>query len=102
MAAILVTDRDFVGGVPRTTVLVYEYAKDGATLLPAERFVLAGDVVRVDALAIRFDGKFVEQREELRGHGVLLLTNISGDKPGPPATLPATAPATAPTTSLSS
>ncbi len=83
VAELLVTDKS-VGpdGVPRTTVLLEEYASDGHPLPPA-RFTLAGSEVHLDATAIRFDHGFVEANDPLRGRSIALFTRIYGDRQTP-------------------
>jgi hypothetical protein len=59
-----------------------EYARDGSTL-PAKRFTVDGDVAYLDAMVIKFDGKFVEENDPLRGRSVALFTRLYGEKQPP-------------------
>jgi hypothetical protein len=83
VAELLVTDRQ-VGpdGVPRTTLLMEEYARDGTPLPPA-RFTVRGTEAHVDATVIRFDKGLVEQDDPLRGRSIALFTRIFGDRQTP-------------------
>ncbi len=83
VAQLLVTDRT-VGrdGVPRTTVLMEEYARDGSALPPA-RFTLVGTEAHLDATVIRFDHGLVESNDPMRGHSMALFTRIYGDHQPP-------------------
>jgi hypothetical protein len=66
----------------RTTLLFVEYARDG-TPLPARRFTIDGNVAHLDAMVIKFDGKFVEENDPLRGHSVALFTRLYGESQSP-------------------
>jgi hypothetical protein len=82
IAEMLVTDQQTIDGVLHTTVLFVEYAKDGTTL-PPKSFTLVGDTVHIDAMVIKFDGKYVEQNDPLRGHSIALFTKIYGSEQTP-------------------
>jgi hypothetical protein len=82
MADVVVTDQKIVGGKTATTLLFVEYAPDGAAL-PAKRFTIDGNVAYVDAMVIKFDGKFVQQNDPLRGHSVALFTRLFAENQPP-------------------
>jgi len=71
-----------VDGVLQTTLLFVEYAKDGSPL-PAKRFTFEGKTAHIDAMVINFDGRYVENRDPLRGRSIALFTRIFGDKQTP-------------------
>jgi hypothetical protein len=83
VAEVLVTDQHpLAGGELRTTLLFVEYAKDG-TALPARTFTIEGKTAHIDALVIKFDGKFVENRDPLRGHSIALFYRLFGENQNP-------------------
>ena len=82
VADVIVTEQREVDGVLQTTLLFVEYAKDGSPL-PAKRFTFEGKTAHIDAMVINFDGKYVENRDPLRGRSIALFTRIFGDKQTP-------------------
>jgi hypothetical protein len=82
VADVIVTEQSSAAGVTKTTLLFVEYARDGSTL-PAKRFTVDGDVAYVDAMVIKFDGKFVEENDPLRGRSIALFTRLYGEKQPP-------------------
>src|SRR5438876_454701 len=54
VADVLVTDQKIVNGVPQTTLLFVETARDGSTL-PPKSFTIKGRMIHVSAMVIRFD-----------------------------------------------
>jgi hypothetical protein len=82
VADVLVTDQTMVDGVPRTTLLFVEYAKDG-TPLPAKAFEIVGNEAHIDAKVIKFEQHFVKEGDPLRGHSIALFTRIYGDREKP-------------------
>lgn len=82
VADVIVTEQKPLDGKLRTTLLFVEYGPDGSTL-PAKRFTVDGDVAYVDAIVIKFDGKFVEQNDPLRGRSVALFTRLYGEHQPP-------------------
>lgn len=82
VADVIVTDQQTVNGTLHTTILFVEYAADGSAL-PARRFTIEGKTAHLDAMVIKFDGKFVEQNDELRGHSVALFSRIYGENQSP-------------------
>jgi hypothetical protein len=79
---LIVTDQRTDDGVVRTTLLFVEYARDGSPL-PGRSFTVIGDTAHIDALVVKFDGKFVEQNDPLRGHSIALFKSIYGDRQTP-------------------
>jgi hypothetical protein len=75
VADVIVTEQKTDGGKTATTLLFVEYARDGSTL-PARRFTIDGDIGYFDAMVIKFDGKFVEQNDPLRGRSLALFTRL--------------------------
>ena len=69
-------------GIVHTTLLFVEYGRDGSPL-PGLTFTVLGDTVHIDALVIKFDGKFVEENDSLRGHSIALFKSIYGDHEAP-------------------
>jgi hypothetical protein len=82
VAEIIVTDDAMIDGVPRKTLLFVEYARDGSSL-PPRSFQIAGEMVHVDAMVIRFERHFVSENDPLRGHSIALFTKIYGDHQTP-------------------
>jgi hypothetical protein len=82
VADVMVTDQRKINGVLRTSIVFVEYGRDGAAL-PAKRFTVDGNMIHIDALVVKFDGKFVEQNDPLRGHSVALFTRLFGDTQTP-------------------
>jgi hypothetical protein len=82
VADLIVTDQHTEGGVTRTTLLFVEYGRDGSAL-PAKRFTFDGDIAYVDAMVIKFDGKFVEQNDPLRGHSISLFRRLFAENQSP-------------------
>jgi hypothetical protein len=82
MADVIVTEQKTVDGKIQTTLLFVEYGPDGSTL-PAKRFAIGGDVAYLDAMVIKFDGKFVEQNDPLRGRSIALFTRLYGEHQPP-------------------
>ena len=78
VADVIVTDQQTVAGVVHTTILFVEYGRDGASL-PARRFTIEGNMIHLDAMVVKFDGKFVEENDPLRGHSIALFTGLYGD-----------------------
>lgn len=84
VAEVLVTDQSEVGGKLKTTLVFVEYAKDGSAL-PGRTFTIEGKTAHVDALVVKFDGKFVEERDALRGHSIVLFYRLFGEHQNPAA-----------------
>ena len=82
VADIIVTEQKPLGDTVQTTLLFVEYAKDGSPL-PAKRFTIEGKQAHVDAMVVKFEGKYVESRDALRGHSVALFTRLFGDRQTP-------------------
>ena len=82
VADVIVTDQKEVNGVVQTTLLFVEYAKDGTTL-PAKRFTFEGKHAHIDAMVVKFDGKYVQNRDPLRGQSIALFTRLFGDRQTP-------------------
>ena len=82
VADVIVTDQKTVAGVLRTEILFVEYAPDGHSL-PARRFTLEGKTIHLDAEVVKFDGKFIEDNDPLRGHSVALFTRLYGETQTP-------------------
>ncbi len=82
VAEVLVTDQTEVDGKLKTTLVFVEYAKDG-TALPGRSFTIEGKTAHVDALVIKFDGRFVEERNALRGHSIVLFYRLFGEHQNP-------------------
>jgi hypothetical protein len=69
-------------GFVHTTLLFVEYGRDGSAL-PGRSFTIIGDTGHIDALVVKFDGKFVEQNDPFRGHSIALFKSIYGDREAP-------------------
>ena len=82
VADVIVTEQKEVAGVLHTTLLFVEYGKDGSPL-PAKRFTFEGKQAHVDAMVVIFDGKYVQDRDPLRGRSIALFTRLFGDKQTP-------------------
>ncbi len=83
VAELLVTDRSTgPDGVPRTTLLMQEFARDGRPIPPG-RFTIAGTEAHLDATVVRFDHGFVAAGDALRGRSIALFTRVYGDRQTP-------------------
>jgi hypothetical protein len=83
VADLIVTEQTEVAGVTHTTLLFVEYARDGSPL-PAKRFTFEGTQAHLDAMVVKFEGKYVDGPDEpLRGQSVALFTRLFGDKQTP-------------------
>ncbi len=82
VADVLVTEQKVIDGVPHTTLLFVEYARDG-TPLPAKSIQIQGDPGHIDAMVINFDRHFVSEGDPLRGHSIALFSKIYGDREKP-------------------
>ena len=83
VADVIVTEQAAgADGRLRTTLLFVEYARDGSPL-PARRFTIDGNVAYIDALVIKFDGRFVEENDPLRGRSVALFTRLYAENQPP-------------------
>lgn len=81
---IIVTDQASTGDGVRTTLLFVEYCKDGSPL-PARKFMIEGKQAHIDAMVIKFDGRFVQENDPLRGHSIALFTRLYGEHQSPAA-----------------
>jgi hypothetical protein len=97
VADVIVTDQtpDPATGKLRTTLLFVEYARDGSTL-PAKRFTIDGNTAHLDAMVVKFAGKFVEENDPLKGHSVALFTRLYGESQAPENAFPIDPPCAAP------
>ncbi len=91
VAEILVTDQKTLAGVPQTTLLFVEYARNQSPL-PAKSFTFKGRMAHVDAMVVKFERDFVKQDDPLRGHSIALFTRIFGDHERPEDASPIDAP----------
>lgn len=82
VADVLVTDQRTIAGQLHTSIVFVEYAADGSAL-PARRFTLVGKMIHLDAMVIKFDGRFVADNDALRGHSIALFTRVYGDAQSP-------------------
>lgn len=84
VADVIVLDqsKDAAGNVAQTKLLFQEYRKDG-TPLPAQHIAFEGRMAHVDAMVIKFQGRYVEDKDPLRGRSIALFTKIFGDKQTP-------------------
>ncbi|HEX4792448.1 MAG TPA: hypothetical protein VH370_01580 [Humisphaera sp.] len=81
---IIVTDQTESAGAVKTQLLFVEYAADGSAL-PAKQFTIDGKLAHIDAMVIKFDGKFVQENDPLRGHSIALFTRLYGESQSPAA-----------------
>jgi hypothetical protein len=96
VANLVVTDKHIGSdGVPVTTLLFVELARNGAEL-PAHSFTVRGQYVHVDAMVIKFDREDVKADDALRGRSIALFTRIFGDQEVPANAAPIDAPGTIP------
>lgn len=82
VADVIVTEQSESEGVLRTTLLFVEYARDGSPL-PGRQFTIEGSTAHIDALVVKFDGKFVQENDVLRGRSIALFKGIYGDRQTP-------------------
>ncbi|HWE02422.1 MAG TPA: hypothetical protein VG326_08410 [Tepidisphaeraceae bacterium] len=89
VADVMVTEQNQSAGIFRTTLLFVEYARDGITQLNAGKyFTIEGKRAHIDAMVIKFDGKFVESNDPLRGHSLALFTRLYGENQDPAHAFP--------------
>lgn len=91
VADIIVTAQDTVGEHLTTSIVFVEYAANGVAL-PAKRFTLVGKMVHLDAMVIKFDGRFVAENDALRGRSIALFTRIFGETQAPSEAFPIDSP----------
>ena len=82
VAEMLVTNQTVINGIPQTTLLFVEYAKDHSAL-PPKVFTIQGNQVHLDAMVIKFERDFVKKNDPLRGHSIALFTKIYGNHQSP-------------------
>jgi hypothetical protein len=82
VAEMMVIDQKILNGIPQTTLLFCETARNGTKLTP-KRFVISGNEVHLDAMVIKFQHDFVKQNDPLRGHSLALFTRIFGNHQSP-------------------
>ncbi len=89
VADVVVTEQAVMPGTGtlRTTILFVEYDRHGDAL-PARKFTFDGKMAHIDAMVVKFDGKFVQDNDPLRGHSIALFTRLYGDKQAPEAADP--------------
>jgi hypothetical protein len=96
VADLVVTNKhDGPDGIPVTTLLFVEIARNG-TELPARSFTVRGQFAHVDAMVIKFDREDVKTDDPLRGRSIALFTKIYGDQETPASALPIDPPGTVP------
>ena len=66
-----------------TTLLFQEYAQDGVSPLPPKLFRIEGNEAHIDSLVVKFKGKYVEGKDELRGRNLVLFTKLFGNRQTP-------------------
>jgi len=74
--------KDVSGKVLMTTLDFKEFTPNGNTL-PAKTVKVAGDIVYVDALVVRFTDEYIERGDALRGHSLHLFRRIFGEHQPP-------------------
>lgn len=82
LAQITVKDQRAAPGQPGgvvTDLVFQELDSDGEPLGPEQPFTLAGKVAYIDALVIKFDDRFVEQGDALRGSSICLFRRLFGE-----------------------
>jgi cytoskeletal protein RodZ len=84
VADVIVTSQDEKAEPPTTSIVFVEYAPDGSAL-PAKRFTIAGKTAHIDAMVIKFDGRFVAENDALRGHSIALFMRLFGPARFPPS-----------------
>jgi len=91
VADVIVTSQDEKAEPPTTSIVFVEYAPDGSAL-PAKRFTIAGKTAHIDAMVIKFDGRFVAENDALRGHSIALFTRLFGEGQAPAQGFPIDSP----------
>jgi hypothetical protein len=82
VAEIIVTDQHPSGSKLYTSILFVENGRNGDAL-PPKHFTVEGDEIHIDAMVVKFEGKFVEQDDPLRGHSIALFTRLFGRSQSP-------------------
>src|SRR5882724_8953219 len=66
VADVIVTEQVPAGDGLRTSIVFVEYSADGSAL-PARHFTIDGKMIHLDAMVIKFEGRFVAENDSLRG-----------------------------------
>ena len=70
-------------GKLQTTVQLVEVDENGQPLAPPKMYIIDGDVVYVDGLIVKYQDKFVEAGDPLRGTSAFLFRRIYGEHQEP-------------------
>ncbi len=70
-------------GEPFMNVEFTELGRDGEPVCEPRRFMLRGDEIYVNSQVVKFEDKYVESAEELRGASLCVFRSIYGDIDGP-------------------
>lgn len=87
------------GKVLRTHLLWQEFTigpNGQQTPLPVRKFTIPGNIVHVDAFVLKFQDKYVEQGDVLRGKSLALFRRIYGESQAPDHAIPLVAKGTVP------
>lgn len=77
IAEVLVVDskQDAPGRVPETTIKFLEYGAGGKPLQP-KYFTFRGNVIQFQTLVVRFEDRYVEMNDALRGKSIALFLKV--------------------------
>jgi hypothetical protein len=84
----VVSQNKAVDGTIATKLSFVLYKPDGGETLLTKTFEVAGDEVYVDALVVRFEDKFIELGDGLRGKSLLLFRRAFGNQQKPDQGVP--------------
>ncbi|HMO12970.1 MAG TPA: hypothetical protein PKD64_07695 [Pirellulaceae bacterium] len=80
---VLETGEVEASGEPFVKVEFVELGQDGKPVCEPRQFTLRGDEIYVNSLVVKFEDKYVEAAEELRGTSLCVFRSIYGDIDGP-------------------
>lgn len=81
LAIVSVVDQKEIDGELRTTIRWVEVNDQNQPIDEPRTFTLDGDIVKVDSWVVKFDDKYIEQEDLIRGTSIVLFKGIYGEFP---------------------
>jgi hypothetical protein len=81
LAIVSVVDQKEIDGELLTTVRWVEVDDQNRPIDEPRTFTLKGDIVKVDSWVVKFDDKYIEQEDLIRGTSIVLFKGIYGEFP---------------------
>jgi hypothetical protein len=81
LAIVSVLDQKEVDGELQTTIRWVEVNDQNQPIDQPRTFTLDGDIVKVDSWIVKFDDKYIEQEDLIRGTSIVLFKGIYGEFP---------------------